>query len=213
MVKEFFDQIRSIADIMNIGRLIFYTFAGALTAIPLYMILSLLLIDGTSAPSLFTQMRYDLRNITVSAGSFVSWSLAWTSLIAGFLLAVVGFPLALVGVGAIVDQRMDKEPSDTKYSFPFNYPFLRNTANEDYAAWLISNYYRYVEITVYIPLGAVVGLALLEVYVFIFLIGDFARPGLPGLTATHIMLLLILSLLVLIKYYPYNVVSILPRLL
>lgn len=200
MVKEFFDQIKSITDILNVGRLIFYTFAGVLCVIPLFMVISLLLMDGGSAPSLFTQMRDDLRNITTATETSIIWGLAWTSLVAGFLLAVAGFPLALEDIGATAKQAMAKTDSDT-YSFPRNYPFMRNAANEDYAGWLISEYFRYVEIAVYIPLGAIVGLVLLGVYVFIFFIGDFARPNSAGLTATHIMLLLILYLLVLIKYY------------
>jgi hypothetical protein len=47
-VKELFEQLGKTADILNLGRVLFYTFAGALTVIPFYLVISLLLDFGHS---------------------------------------------------------------------------------------------------------------------------------------------------------------------
>ena len=41
------------------------------------------------------------------------------------------------------------EAADRSTSFTYNYPLLRQKKDEDYATWLISEYFRYVEIATY----------------------------------------------------------------
>jgi hypothetical protein len=121
----------------------------------------------------------------------------WASVVMGFLLANVGFVILIV-----VDKEVKKpEPLSEKYSFTYRYPLMKNKSDEDYAAWLIQEYYRFIEIAMYVPLGAIVGLALIEIYIFIFFLYDFARPGSAGLTAAHMMFLFTLGVLVSVKYY------------
>lgn len=198
MLKDLFDQLKgSFTDILNVGRIIFYPFAGVLIVLPLYMIVRLLL--GEPSHLLSTQMYEDLKKITTASWS-VTFTLFASSLVVGFLLATVGSSMVLGGLSTDVNTEVEREPL-ARDSFSYNYPFLRNLAKEDYAGWLISEYYRYVEIATYIPLGGIIGLALIEVYVFVFLLWDFARLGSAGLTAAHTMFLIILGALVLIKYY------------
>jgi hypothetical protein len=44
-MKDFFDQLKSITDIFNAGRLIFYPFAGALAVIPFYLFARILIVS------------------------------------------------------------------------------------------------------------------------------------------------------------------------
>lgn len=196
-VKELFDQLKgSFTDILNVGRIIFYPFAGFLTIVPFYMIVRLLL-DEQPSRLLSTQMLKNLHNITNTTLT-VTFTLFMSSLVVGFLLATVGFPMLIDGLGPDISMDVEGEPLAMN-SFPYNYPLLRNKKDkdEDYAGWLISEYYRYVEIVTYIPLGGYIGLVLIEVYVFVFLL----RAGSAGLTAAHTIFLIILGTLVLIKYY------------
>jgi len=206
-MKEILDQLKGpFTDILNVGRIIFYPFGGALIVLPLYMILRLLLVMGEpgASPALttsfFTQMSIDLKHITMASWP-VTFALLASSVVVGFLLATVGFPMVLDGLSADVNTEVEREPL-AQSSFSYNYPLLRNNKDkEDYAGWLISEYYRFIEIATYIPLGGIIGLMLSEVYVGVFLLGDFARSGSPGLTAAHTMFLILLGALVVIKYY------------
>jgi len=104
----------------------------------MYMILRLALADP--APTLMAQLLIDARHVTVTSWS-VTWLLVATSLIMGFLIAIIGFSTVLVDLV----QRLPSEvlvpfgPENT--SFTYNYPLLRKNKNEDYATWLISEYY------------------------------------------------------------------------
>lgn len=193
-MKEFFDQIKgSITDILNVGRLIFYPFAGILIVFPLYMIVRLLLAEPCE--TLSAQILIDLRHITNSSWSAASILFA-SSVVVGFLLATTGFSMVLEELGADVNKNVEQELLSMS-SLSYNYPLLRQNKDEDYAGWLISEYYRYVEIAAYIPLGGIIGLVLLEAYVFLFLL----RVSLVGFTGAHTTFLVILGALVLIKYY------------
>lgn len=50
-------------------------------------------------------------------------------------------------------------------------------------------------------LGGILGLVFIEAYVVIFLLWDLALPSPAGVTGAHTMFLIILSVLILIKYY------------
>src|SRR5438445_679567 len=84
-------------------------------------------------------------------------------------------------------RKIKQEPANVN-SYPYNYPLLRQKKDEDYAMWLISEYYRFVEIATYIPLGGIIGLILLALYMFVFLFWNPARPDVVGLTTVHIIL-------------------------
>jgi hypothetical protein len=188
-IKEFFDGLSKATDILNLGRLIFYTTAGALVVLPTYMIAA--------------QM-FELRLVTnIDLASWHAAGLFLCSMVVGFLVATVAFPLVLDEVSRDVRREMAADgvtPDDT-YSFPRNYPMLRGKPGDDYAAWLISEYYRYVEIAAYIPLGAIAGLVLTEVYLLVVLVQQSIRHGHPGITMTHLLFAAILGALVMIRYW------------
>jgi hypothetical protein len=185
-MKDFFDQIKSFTDILNVGRLIFYPFAGALVVVPLYLIFRLALVDP--APTLTAQLLIDARHVTITSWS-VTWFLIGSSMITGFLIATVGFSV-LSDLAARLPREVLAPLSSENTSFRYNYPLLRQNKSEDYATWLISEYYRYVEIATYIPLGGIIGLALVDVYVLLFLVKDFASPR-SGFTEAHATFLLV----------------------
>lgn len=191
-MKELFDQIKSITDTLNVGRLIFYPFAGVLIVYPLSMLIQLL-VTGPCRP-LFAQMYQDLNASGAGLGIVLS------SIVVGFLVATVGFSAVLEDVVAKVKEEI-KQESANENSFSYNYPLLRQKKEEDYATWLISEYYRFVEIATYIPLGGISGFVLLELYMFAFLFLDPARRTVAGLTTVHVILVILLGVLILIKYY------------
>jgi len=78
-MKELFDQMKSITDALNAGRLIFYPFAGALIVYPLAMLARLLAHDSSSlSQPLFTQMSQDLTASGV--GLVILSATAWRGL-------------------------------------------------------------------------------------------------------------------------------------
>ena len=186
MMKDFFDQIKSVTDILNVGRLIFYPFAGALVVVPLYLILRLALVDP--APTLSAQLLIDARHVTMTSWS-VTWILIGSSMIIGFLIATIGFSM-LSDLASRMPAEVLTPLSPESTSFTYNYPLLRQNEAEDYATWLISEYYRYIEIATYIPLGGIIGLGLVGVYVLVFLLKDFAGPR-AGFTEAHAAFLFI----------------------
>jgi hypothetical protein len=195
-VKELFEGLDKATDILNLGRLIFYTAAGALVVLPTYMIGWLL----TQPPAaLATQLTAAMNALTKGSALGI---ICFASIVAGFLIAAAGFPLVLESMSGEIRRQMALEAAGVnEYSFPRNYPLMRNKGDHDYAAWLVSEYYRYVEIATYIPLGFIAGLGLSGVCLAIALLQDGARPGNAGLTATHGGLLVIVAALVLIRYW------------
>jgi hypothetical protein len=196
-MKDFFDQIKSITDILNIGRLIFYPFAGALAVVPLYMIVRLVLVDP--APTLMAQLLIDSRHVTTTSWS-VTLVLMGASMIVGFMIATVAFSTVLADLIQRLPPEIWTPISPESTSFTYNYPLLRQNESEDYATWLISEFYRYVEIATYIPLGGIIGLALFEVYVFLFLVKDFAGPT-SGFTEAHTIFLLVFVALIVVAVW------------
>ncbi len=195
VVKEIFDQFGKVTDILNLGRLIFYTVAGALVVLPAYMIGRLI---TQPAASLSAQMASGADTLAQASTAGVVFL---ASIVVGFLIATAGFPIVLEGLSDEIRRQMAQETGTNKYSFPRNYPLLRHKTDDDYAAWLISEYYRYVEIATYIPLGAIVGLALTGLYVLIALLQSTTGPGAAGVTGSHVAFLAILVALVLIRYW------------
>ena len=196
VVKEFFDQFSRVTDILNLGRLIFYTAAGALIVFPAFMTGRLLIEPSTSISGQMAGAGAALAKGPVQAVLFLA------SMVVGFLIATAGFPVVLDGLSDEIRRQMAQEAvGSASYSFPRNYPLLRSKSDDDYAAWLISEYYRYVEIATYIPLGAIGGLVLAALYLLLFLLKDSARPGAAGLTSAHLAFLVVLTTLALIRYW------------
>ena len=65
----------------------------------------------------------------------------------------------------------------------------------------MGEYYRYVEIVTLVPLGAILGLGVMTVYVAAFLVRDLARTTSPGFTVAHAAFLGLMATLAIIRVY------------
>jgi hypothetical protein len=193
MLKELLEQLGKMADILNVGRLIFYTFAGVLIVVPLHMN-GRLLAEPKPDQSVFIQMACDF-----NVSGLLSVNIVVLSLVVGFVVAPAAFGIVIERLGKDLREEIEQVPINENSSFSYNYPLLKK--EQDYAAWLISEYYRYVEIATFIPLGFVIGLLLIGFYVFIYLMKDFTRTGVGGFTEAHGAFLGIIGILLIIKVY------------
>lgn len=160
-VKAILDGLDKITDILNVGRLIFYTSAGFFGVLPVSMVLRLLAAD-TPAPYYWKQFAADL--ITCSRKGEV-WLAA---LIFGFVVANIAYAAVSQGLG-----RPAREPNES--GLAFQYPRLSSgggqpKAGSDYAQWWISEFYRYTEIAVYIPYALLLSLPLYALYSLVYMI-------------------------------------------
>lgn len=160
-IKQFFESLTKVTDILNPGRLLFYTSAGFLVFYPILMIYRLLVFSNLE----LTHFLSDIKKLAPTD----PWEIFGGSLIIGFLIAALGFTTVLKPLSKQMSAQNDDD-KDEKDSFPFRYPHMKNNdSGEDYQAWLIAEFYRYVEIVTYIPLGFLIGLAFLFVYTVIYL--------------------------------------------
>jgi hypothetical protein len=179
--KSFSDGLDKLTDILNVGRLVFYTAAGFCLSLPLAMTLRLL---AQPRPAQYwTQF---LADATACARHPGLWAFA---LVLGFLVASVAFAL----VDFAEPARRSPETDGYNYQYPrlFSGGMPDKTSAKDYAAWLISEYYRYYEITVYIPYAIRLSLPIYAAYTLIFLLrsGAAAAPaGGLSLGAGHVAL-------------------------
>jgi uncharacterized membrane protein len=81
---------------------------------------------------------------------------------------------------------------------------LSAAASEDYAAWVVGEYYRYVEIATFIPLGAIAGVIAMILGLAIFLIRDMANTKSAGFTTVHGALLVLAILLAVVTSYVWS---------
>jgi hypothetical protein len=106
------------------------------------------------------------------------------ALVGGFVISVVANALVSPEHPALADPRK----SDFAYQYPRLYsggmhlkdPSGKDTnTTKDYAAWLISEYYRYYEIAVFIPFGVLLSLPVYSLYSFAYLVRTLAvdRPS------------------------------------
>lgn len=167
-IKQLFSSTDKLFDILNVGRLIFYTSAGLLTFYPLLMIVNLMIM--TNSPTYFESLRSAAGAVTQP------WLAFYGSLVVGFVVAKVAFV-------KIVYPLFVQESDDLKAYIPepnnFNYlyPQLKNNhSDEDYQAWLLAEYYRYVEIAAIIPLGFYLGLGGMLGFTVLYLLVN----GIPG---------------------------------
>lgn len=195
-MKELFDQFKSLTDIFNAGRLVFYPMAGALIVLPAYLLIRIALV--TPAPTLHAQVVGDLRSL--GAIEHVGWLVVFASTVVGFLTAVVGFRVLERATAETVRDVTAQLPARAT-SYNFNYPLLRQKKDEDYATWLMSEYFRYVEIATYIPLGALTGLVLITLYVCVFVIRRFAAEGPVPATSDLAVLVLLVAGVIFIRVY------------
>ena len=201
-LKELFS---SWTDVLNLGRLIFYPFAGAVIVIPLSMLYRLL-VDPSPELEFWSQLSRNSTHLTQPSGAELAL-LFIGSIVAGFLVAIVGYAMVISPIGSEAMEDIKKQQRDPieEYSIAYYYPWLSDVEpkQKDYLSWLISEYYRFVEIATFIPLSMIIGLGIVETYVFSFLCIDFARPGIAGFTAAHRAFLGLLVLSAFIWFYAW----------
>jgi hypothetical protein len=172
--KEITDSLDRLTDILNVGRLIFYTAAGFCATLPGAMTLRLL---GNDRPQPYwTQFLSDL---TAGSRRLEVWLV---SLISGFFISSVS--LTLVKLRDPGHREFDTE------SYDYQYPRLSSGGvhpdkGKDYAAWLVSEYYRYLEIVWYIPAGILFALPFLALYSLVYLAYAW-RAGSPAFGGGHL---------------------------
>jgi hypothetical protein len=179
--KSAVDSFDKVTDILNVGRLIFYTAAGFFAILPVAM--SLRLLAYNPLPTYWNEFAEDLRHC---AGRGGLWAAA---LIFGFVIANVA--------NNVVIHRFTPPPRSepAKDSFPYAYPRLysggirpKDGTPKDYAAWLISEYYRYVEIAVFVPFGILLSLPVYSIYSLVYLVKTAAEQEAFVLNGCHVAL-------------------------
>jgi hypothetical protein len=169
IVKSLIDGLDKLTDILNIGRLLFYTSAGFCAILPVAMCIALLGQEKLSH-SYWVQFVSDLET---SSRKFEVW---FAALIAGFIISVLAN--AIVKVTRSDPVPTDSIPKDT-YTFQYARLYsggvrLSQGTSKDYAAWLISEYYRYFEIALFIPCGLCISLPGYAIYSLAYSIRIFA---------------------------------------
>lgn len=182
-VKQLFSSTDRFLDILNVGRLIFYTAAGYLALAPAVMCAHLVASNDLSSFGSSLSSAIEVASL--------SWSFFFASVVTGFVIAEVGFDMLVVPV--FKEQSIDPFDSERqRYNFNYRYPQLKNDASEDYQGWLLSEYFRYIEIAAYVPFGAFIGLFFIGLYVLLFLaLGVFDGQPIAVLQGPIIVLLLI----------------------
>jgi hypothetical protein len=182
-VKALFDSLDKITDILNIGRLIFYTSAGFLLLLPMAMCLRMAAHDP-----LAPYWQQFLADVKACGQHPAVW---FAGLVMGFVIATVA--------NEVVMNRFTPAPQRESEddTFAYWYPQLysggvrpkegtaKDYAAKDYAAWLISEYYRYVEIVVFIPYAILLSLPVYSVYSLVYLIRTSGSPEGFVLHASH----------------------------
>ena len=148
------DSLDKITDILNVGRLIFYTAAGFCAILPAAMSMRLLAHDPD--PVYWGQFLADL---VCCARHREVWA---ASLIFGFVIANLA---NMIVISRFTQPPPSKHPESEKDSYSYAFPRLysggvppKDGSGKDYAAWLISEYYRFVEIAVFIPFSILLSL-------------------------------------------------------
>ena len=181
--ESIFKAIDKFTDILNVGRMIFYPTAGFCALLPVVMSLRMLKTKAIQ-DSYWAQFGSDL----VSCAH--RWEVWLAAAIFGFIIAT----LANATTDLMPPPKVEEDYDD---NFSYRYPFFMNHSPEagkkaDYAAWLISEYYRYYEIALYIPYGILLSLPVYTVYslAYLFCALDSNTPeGSAGYVALALWLL------------------------
>jgi hypothetical protein len=157
----------------KLGRVVFYPFAGVTPALAVFMLLISL-----SHPLKETFEAQVSRDVDA-----VDLVLLWfTALVSGFLVVAGAFVTVIKDLSAHTDVT-DFLPGN--FSFPLRYPVIKGDQSESYDSWLISEYYRYVEVAVYIPLGVLLSLPIFSIYCAVYLLRQAGTYPTAGFSAGH----------------------------
>lgn len=151
-MDQFLTLVKTLTDVFNLGRLVFYPLAGALIVAPLDLLLRLLL---TSRVQPFqAQLGQDLSAMGSRLAEQVALLLGST--VMGFLIAGTTFV-------RVISTAQDGAEKQERYAFARLYPLLRSE-RENYSDWLVAEYFRFLEILVHFPVALLGMLLVLDVY-------------------------------------------------
>jgi hypothetical protein len=174
-LKQAFEGLGDITDIFNLGRLVFYTAAGALLCYPAAGAVVVLTGHAMTGAA--------LADLVIAMRGLAGAPLAVASVVTGFVLAAYGWVRVVDRATRAVKIRAEAKPIDRR-SYPYRFPQLKATA-VDYDAWLIKEYFRFVEIVTYVPMGLIAGLAATLTYAAVYVVLSAASTGSTALTAAH----------------------------
>lgn len=156
----FFDKF---SDSFNVGRIVFYSASGALLVLPFVMTVDLALRPHLNSIT-FGSRVLESTEIIWAAGDIPGWALVFASLVVGFLWASLVFVVVIDPL-----QEMAKIKILPERTYARMHPLLRNSDEEDYGAWLVAEYFRFVEVTAQLPLASVAASGIMAVYAAVFL--------------------------------------------
>lgn len=199
-VKELFGSTEKIFDIFNVGRMIFYTTGGLLAIYPLSMTIALL---DYGPPESTTGFFGSFKHTMESANP---WLLFFAALVSGFLIINMAF-FVFVAPGLKRVKRNCGDIKPLKTSINYLYPYLRDkNDDQDYQSWLIKEYFRYVEISIVVPLGFFIGLIFFGAYAVVYLLSsDLAFLNIADILSAIIFLHVIVIGLYILQYYIWPV--------
>jgi hypothetical protein len=181
--KAAVDSLDKVTDILNVGRLIFYTAAGFCGLLPAAMTVRLLGKFDSAADTWYWSQFF--KDLDACAKSGPVWLAA----------LIFGFVIANVAASIVMNQFPSAPPHEiSKESYAYSYPRLFSggipkqgaAASKDYAAWLISEYYRYLEIAVYIPFGILISLPVYSLYSLTYLILKSSQTSAFVINGAHV---------------------------
>jgi len=175
------DALSKIVDTFNTGRLVFYTAAGFLFVLPCEMTLRLL-VNGVEEKSTFFQQAAAFAKPGME--TFV------ISIPVGFLIAIIGFQRVLTPLSEQLQADSAGRPL-ARSCYPSLYPLLANNDKESYHNWLITEYYRFVEIATFLPMGFMAGIFVLFVFTLLYLTIKATHTGTSGFESAYWILLLL----------------------
>jgi hypothetical protein len=196
--KELLEILSKIPDILNVGRLVFYSAAGFFAFYPVVMIYRTL-----AKKELMPFFEHLME--TAPIGNAVDYVLIYLgSLIVGFLIASVGFAAVIYPNSVKVKFQLDSLGEYTN-SYPFIYPRLCNDeSKKGYDDWLITEFYRYVEIVTYIPMGLLLGIVFLIVYTIIYLFRYSVVKPFTGSAEGYVFLIFLSVLLGFLWFFAWK---------
>lgn len=195
-MTKFFDEINKLGDIFNLGRMVFYTAAGVLPMIPVFMLIELAGQEPSAVRIGFLeQLSQDLKAAMSHWPAFISFSI-----IMGFMIAIVSFATVLERE----NERATRSASNItikEYGITYRYPLLINNEKADYQSFLISEYYRFVEISVFVPIGMLLATTFFLPYPILYLLLDVQRSDGVVLNGGHLALPISAALSALMWYH------------
>lgn len=171
-MDQFLTVVKTLTDVFNLGRLVFYPLAGALVVVPLDLLLRLLL-AGDVQP-FQVQLTHDLSSLGGRLAEQGALLLGST---------VMGFVIAATTFVRVISRAQDGAEQLEKYAFPRLYPLLR-TERENYSDWLVAEYFRFLEIVVHFPVALLGMLLVLDLYALSHLLLAAESSGAVALLIT-----------------------------